>query len=71
MAVQGLLLSAVFLGPLPEPAAAAPLNRRPSATAHHNCGGHRCWDNRRHHGHSRYHRDAGDHVSFRLLHKKF
>jgi hypothetical protein len=39
--------------------------------AAHNCGGHHCWESRRHHGHSRYHRDAGDHVSFRLFQKKF
>jgi len=37
----------------------------------HNCGGPYCGETRRHPGHSRYHRDAGDHVSFRLFHKKF
>jgi hypothetical protein len=37
----------------------------------HRCGGHRCWDNRRHHGHSGYYKDAGNHVSFRIFQKKF
>jgi hypothetical protein len=37
----------------------------------HNCGGHQCWASGRHHGHSRYHRDAGSHVSFRFFQKKF
>ena len=68
---KALLLSAVFIGPFLEPADGSPLNSRSASFTSHNCGGHRCWDNRRHHGHSRYHSDAGDNVSFRLLHKKF
>jgi len=49
---------------------AAPLRSHGVDNSPH-CGGRPCWGSHRHHGHSRYQRDAGDHVSFRIFHKKF